>query len=149
MALQITSMIDVFTILLVFLLKSYSTEGHLVTIAEAIRLPVSSAEQVIHPAVTVAFNDQALFVDGDKLVDDVTPYLANSADLLIQPLYQALRERAERSKEIAAVNPAVVFTGEVILQGDREIPFRLLKKVIYTAGQAEYVNQSLAVFQEE
>ena len=41
------------------------------------------------------------------------------------------------------------FTGEITLQGDRKVPFRLLKKVIYTAGQAEYVNQSLAVMQEE
>ena len=47
------------------------------------------------------------------------------------------------------MNPAVVFTGEIVLQGDREIPFRLLKKIIYTAGQAEFLNQSLAVFQEE
>jgi hypothetical protein len=81
------------------------------------------------------------------LIDDVRPYLA-ADDLLIEPLYDALRGLAARSKEIAAVNSSVVFTGEIVLQGDREIPFRLLKKVIYTAGQAEYVNQSLAVFQE-
>lgn len=149
MTLQLTSMIDVFTILLVFLLKSYSTEGHLVTLAEAIRLPVSSAEQALHPAVRVAFNDRSLFVDESLVVEDVTPYLAEPGNLLIEPLYEALTARAERAKEIAAVNPSFVFTGEVILQGDRTIPFRLLKKVIYTAGQAEYVNQSLAVLQKE
>ncbi|GAB4285363.1 MAG: hypothetical protein Kow0092_39440 [Deferrisomatales bacterium] len=148
MSLQITSMIDVFTILLVFLLKSYSTEGHLVHIAEAIRLPASTARETIHPAVAVAFNGRSIYLDGEVLIEDVAPYVA-ARELLIEPLYGALRERAERSKEIAAANPAVVFTGEVVLQGDRDIPFRLLKKVIYTAGQAEYVNQSLAVFQEE
>lgn len=148
MSLQITSMIDVFTILLVFLLKSYSSEGHLVHIAEAIRLPVSTAQETIQPAVNIAFNEQSLYVDGDLLVADIAPYVA-SDELLIGPLYYALTERATRSKTIADVNPAVVFTGEVVLQGDREIPFRLLKKIIYTAGQAEYVNQSLAVFQEE
>ncbi len=148
MSLQITSMIDVFTILLVFLLKSYSSEGHLVQIAEAIQLPVSSAREAIHPAVVVAFNGEALFVDGQLLVDDIEPTVA-AEELLIEPLYQVLRERAARTQEIARVNPAVVFTGEIVLQGDRKIPFRLLKKIIYTAGQAEYVNQSLAVFQEE
>lgn len=147
MSLQITSMIDVFTILLVFLLKSYSADGHLVSIAKAIRLPVSTSEQVIHPAVNVAFNGEAVFLEGGLLIDDITPYAA-SDEMLIQPLYEALQGLATRSKEIAARNPAVVFTGEIVLQGDREIPFRLLKKVIYTAGQAEYVNQSLAVFQE-
>jgi biopolymer transport protein ExbD len=148
MSLQITSMIDVFTILLVFLLKSYSTETHLVQIAEVIRLPASTAREAIQPAVAVAFNDQALYVDGELLVADVSPFLV-SDEPLIEPLYQSLRDRAARTKEIAAQNPSVVFTGEIVLQGDREIPFRLLKKVIYTAGQAEYVNQSLAVLQEE
>ncbi len=148
MSLQITSMIDVFTILLVFLLKSYATEGHLVHIAEAIRLPASTATQAIQPAVSVAFNERSLYVDDELLVEDVGPYLA-SDDLLIEPLYRALQARADRTREIAARNPSVVFTGEVVLQGDREIPFRLLKKIIYTAGQAEYVNQSMAVYREE
>jgi len=148
MSLQITSMIDVFTILLVFLLKSYSSEGQLVQLAESIQLPVSTAEEALHPAVTVAFNGQSLFVDGLLLIDDVSPYVA-SDELLVPPLYDVLVEKAQRTREIAAVNPSVVFTGEIVLQGDREIPFRLLKKVIFTAGQAEYLNQSLAVFQEE
>lgn len=148
MTLNITSMIDVFTILLVFLLKSYSTEGHLVHIAEAVRLPVSTAQEALQPAATVAFNGKSLYLDGTLLVEDLTPYLT-AEDLLIPPLHDALRARADRAKEIAAVNPAVVFTGEIVLQGDRQIPFRLLKKIVYTAGQAEFVNQSLAVFQEE
>jgi biopolymer transport protein ExbD len=148
MSLQITSMIDVFTILLVFLLKSYSTETHLVQMAEAIRLPASTAKEAIQPAVAVAFNDESLYVDGELLLEDVSQFLP-AEDLLIEPLYQVLSARADRTKEIAARNPSVVFTGEVVLQGDREIPFRLLKKVIYTAGQAEYVNLSLAVLQEE
>lgn len=148
MSLQITSMIDVFTILLVFLLKSYSTEGHLVHIAEAIRLPTSTASLEVHPAVAVAFNNEALYLDGELLVDDVGPLVA-SDEMTIEPLRRALEERAARVREIAEKNPSVVFTGEIVLQGDREIPFRLLKKIIYTAGQAGYVNQSLAVFQEE
>jgi hypothetical protein len=37
----------------------------------------------------------------------------------------------------------------MVLEGDREIPFRLLKKILYTSGQAGFINQSLAVFQKE
>lgn len=146
--LQITSLIDVFTILLVFLLKSYATEGHIMRIAEAIQLPLSTARQELNPAVTVAFNDRALYLDGELLVEDVEPY-ARSQELIVPPLYRALEARAARLKKIAGKNPSVVFTGEIVLQSDRAVPFRLLKKVIYTAGQAEYVNQSLAVVQEE
>ena len=46
MVLQITSMMDIFTILLVFLLKSYSAEGQLVRIAEAIKVPTSTSIEV-------------------------------------------------------------------------------------------------------
>jgi biopolymer transport protein ExbD len=143
MILQITSLVDVFTILLIFLLKTYST-GFIMQIVESIKLPVSSAREELSPAVTVALNRQRLFVDGELLVADLSPY-EKADDLLVQPLYTALKMQADRLKRVAAANPNVVFTGEVIIQSDRQVPFRLLKKVIYTAGQAEYVNQSMAV----
>jgi biopolymer transport protein ExbD len=139
-------MMDIFTILLTFLLKSFSAEGQIMQIAEAIHLPTSTAQEAVHPAVTVAFNGDALYLDGELLIDNVRPY-TDSDDLVIAPLYAALSEKADELKAVAAENKAVDFTGEITLQGDRQVPFRLLKKVIYTAGQAEYVNQSLAVMQ--
>ena len=148
MSLQITSMIDIFTILLVFLLKSYSAEGQLVQIAKSISLPESTAIEDVHPAVAVGFNGNALYVDGKLLIDDVADVM-NSDDLLIEPLYAVLSQKAESLKAVAEVSDEVDFTGEIILQGDRNVPFRLLKKIIYTAGQAEYVNQSLAVYKGE
>ena len=146
MLLQITSLVDVFTILLIFLLKTYST-GFIMQIAEAIQLPLSTASETLNPAVVVAFNNRTLYVDGEVLVDDLALF-RQSEDLLVEPLYQALRVKADRLKKVAAGNPSVVFTGEIILQADKAVPFRFLKKVIYTAGQAEYVNQSLAVMQK-
>lgn len=143
MILQITSLVDVFTILLIFLLKTYST-GFIMQIVESIQLPVSSAREELSPSVTVALNRKSLFVDGEVLVTDLGPF-EQADDLLVPPLYNALKLQADRLKRVAAVNPNVVFTGEIIIQSDKEVPFRLLKKIIYTAGQAEYVNQSMAV----
>lgn len=148
MKLQITSMIDIFTILLVFLLKSYSAEGQLIQIAESIALPSSTAQEEVQPAVSVGFNGQSLYVDGKLLIEDVQPFI-DSEELLIEPLYAVLEQSAAHLKDIASVNEAVDFTGEIVLQGDKQVPFKLLKKIIFTAGQAEYVNQSLAVFKEE
>jgi biopolymer transport protein ExbD len=143
MILQITSLVDVFTILLIFLLKTYST-GFIMQIVESIKLPVSTAREELNPSVTVALNRKSLFVDGEVLVTDLAPY-EQADDLLVPPLYSALKTQADRLKKVAAQNPNVVFTGEIIIQSDKDVPFRLLKKVIYTAGQAEYVNQSMAV----
>jgi biopolymer transport protein ExbD len=147
MTLNVTSMIDIFTIILVFLLKSYSAEGHLIQIAESISLPISESQEEIHPAVSVGFNGDSLYVDGKLLIDDIVPYI-ESDEMLIEPLYVVLSESASRLQAVAEINEAVDFTGEIILQGDRKVPFRLLKKIIYTAGEAQYVNQSLAVFKE-
>lgn len=147
MSLQITSMIDIFTILLVFLLKSFSTEGHLVNIAKEIKLPASSAVESVHPGISVAFSGESLYFESELIVGDVKSVIA-SDEMLIEPLYAALKQNADKIKAVAEKNPSMVFTGEIVLQGDREIPFRLLKKIIYTAGQAEYVNQTLAVFQK-
>jgi len=140
-------MIDIFTILLVFLLKSFSTEGHLVNIAKEIKLPASVAHEAVHPGISVAFSEDALYFEKELIVDNVKAVIA-SDEMLIEPLYAALKEHADNIKKIAAKNPSMVFTGEITLQGDREIPFRLLKKIIYTAGQAEFVNQTLAVYKQ-
>jgi hypothetical protein len=56
---------------------------------------------------------------------------------------------AGQYEEISKLKPNAGFTGRLVLEGDREIPFRLLKKILYTCGQAGFINQSLAVFQKE
>ncbi|TAL18324.1 hypothetical protein EPN96_02135 [bacterium] len=147
-SIQITSLMDIFTTLLVFLMLNYAGEGAIVSIAESIKLPASQSQEQLHPAVAVAFNGKSLYVDGNVLIEDVTPYI-NSDEMMIEPLYAVLNTQAENLKKIAEVNKNIDFTGEILLQGDRQVPFRLLKKIIYTAGQAEYVNQSLVVFKEE
>lgn len=147
-AIQMTSLMDIFTTLLVFLMLNYAGEGAIVAVAESIKLPASKSQEQLHPAVAVAFNGKSLYVDGGVLIEDVTPYI-NSDDMMIEPLYAVLSAQAENLKKISETNKNIDFTGEILLQGDRQVPFRLLKKIIYTAGQAEYVNQSLVVFKEE
>ncbi len=147
-SIQITSLMDIFTTLLVFLMLNYAAEGAVVSIAESIKVPASKSQEEVHPAVAIAFNGKSLYVDGNVLIEDIAPYL-NSDEMMIEPLYNVLNAQAESLKKIAEANKNVDFTGEILLQGDRQVPFRLLKKIIFTAGQAEYVNQSLVVFKEE
>ncbi len=148
MSLQVTSMVDIFTIILVFLLKSYSAEGQLVQLAKSIVLPQSTAIEDVQPAVSVGFNGKSLYVDGKLLIEDILPVM-ESDELLIEPLYEVLSAQSEHLKSVAAQNKNIDFTGEIVLQGDKRVPFRLLKKIIFTAGQAEYFNQSLAVYKGE
>ncbi|UCG38029.1 MAG: biopolymer transporter ExbD [bacterium] len=146
--LNITSMLDMFTILIIFLLKSYSAEGLILTIPADLFLPFSTTQSSPEPGLVVELSRTTMVVDGRVLSVDLAAAEASEA-LLIPELYDVLMARARQYEEISAVNPDVDFTGRLVLEGDRDIPFSLLKKVLYTCGQAGFINQSLAVFQRE
>lgn len=148
LVLNITSMLDMFTILIIFLLKSYSAEGLIITIPADLQLPYSTTQTSPEPGLVVEVSEEALMVDGIALDVDLQE-VAASDRLIIDPLYELLVARARQYEEISRINPNAEFTGRLILEGDRQIPFRLLKKILYTCGQAGFINQSLAVFQEE
>jgi biopolymer transport protein ExbD len=147
LVLNITSMLDMFTILILFLLKSYSAEGVILTIPADLHLPFSSTEAVPEPGLIIELTQNTLVVDGVALDLDLQE-VETSDSIIIPGLYEHLRKKVQRYEEIASVNPEASFTGQMVLEGDRDIPFRLLKKILYTCGQAGFINQSLAVFQE-
>ena len=148
LVLNITSMLDMFTILIIFLLKSYSAEGLILTIPADLHLPQSTTQTAPEPGLIVEVTRDNLVVDGKMLQIDLDE-IRESDTLLIESLYEHLMVKARQYEEISALNPNAGFTGRLILEGDREIPFRLLKKILYTCGQAGFINQSLAVFQKE
>jgi len=146
--LNITSMLDMFTILIIFLLKSYSAEGIILTIPADLYLPTSTTQSAPEPGLIIELSQNSLIVDGTVLPVDLAK-IENSDSLLIPELLENLSEKVRWYEQISAVNPDVSFTGQMVLEGDRDIPFRLLKKILYTSGQAGFINQSLAVFQKE
>lgn len=148
LVLNITSMLDMFTILIIFLLKSYSAEGIILTIPADLHLPQSTTQSAPEPGLVVEVSRNALVVDG-KILDVDLNAIQHSEKLIIDNLYEHLMTKTRQYEEISKLNPNAGFTGRLILEGDREIPFRLLKKILYTCGQAGFINQSLAVFQKE
>ena len=87
-------------------------------------------------------------VDG-RILDIDLKAVQQSDDLIIRELYDHLMIKAAQYEQISSLNPNADFTGKLVLEGDREIPFRYLKKILYTCGQAGFINQSLAVYQKE
>jgi biopolymer transport protein ExbD len=147
LVLNITSMLDMFTILILFLLKSYSAEGMIITIPADLFLPDSTTQTSPRPGLVVELSQNHIVVDGEVIPVDLAQIEA-SEEILIPELFSHLITKARQYEEIASINPAASFTGQMILEGDREVPFRLLKKILYTCGQAGFINQSLAVFQK-
>jgi biopolymer transport protein ExbD len=148
---QITSMVDMFVILLVFLLKSYSTSPIQVNPNKDLTLPSSSSStDPAADALKLVVSEKGIFVDDKKIVDLQNGQLAavdsDSKDpLFIRILYNELDEQAKKSKAIAKVNDTVEFDGKIMMQADRELPYELLQKIMYTSSLAGYADLKLAV----
>ena len=148
LVLNITSMLDMFTILIIFLLKSYSAEGIILPIPADLHIPFSTTQTAPEPGLIVEVSMDRLVVDG-RILDIDLKAVQQSDDLIIRELYDHLMIKAAQYEQISSLNPNADFTGKLVLEGDREIPFRYLKKILYTCGQAGFINQSLAVYQKE
>jgi biopolymer transport protein ExbD len=147
--LNITSLMDIMTIILVFLLKSYSTEDIQIAPSDDLRLPVSSAKQAPEIAVNTVVTKVAIIVDGVKVasVSGGTVGDEYKRGTLISPLFDSLKEKADEAKATAERFAGSEFTGRLLLQIDRDIPFSLVREVMYTAGQAQFAEFKFVVYQ--
>jgi len=149
--LNIVAMMDMMTIILVFLLKSYSASSVSVTASEDVRPPISTTRSTPHDTVAVTITPKGILVGDRKVVE-----LQNSAiprrvldGRRVIPLDQALKKEVDKLKYIAARNPSAPFNHELSVIGDRKIPYDLLLTVLYTAGQDELENYRFVVIQKE
>lgn len=143
---QLTSLVDVMTILLVYLLKSFSAEGEIVTLSQELMLPESSAQKRPELTVVLAVNNRHILAEDEK-VADVANVLSRE-ELIIPGLHEWLGRRRQTTQQIGKYSTDTKFEGKITIQGDRRIRFRLLKKIMYTCGQQGYNNFLLAVQQK-
>ena len=144
----LTPIVNMSTILLIFLLMSYSTGGSLMYMAQNILMPESISREQLEPSVEVAVAKDRIYVDGEVVMDDLAPWYEN--DKLLMPiLYESLKQRSMKYRQMEKQVPLFRFLGKITIQADREIPYRLLKKVLYTADRADFPSITLAVYQRE
>lgn len=142
--LNLTSMMDAMTIILLFLLKTYSTHGQIVSPSKDLVLPYSFSQEPPKKKLTVSVTRENISVS-DKVI---VPVRSIRPDVpIIAPLYQELKKRAEEAKQNEELY-AIPFDQEVLIQGDQEIPFQLLFKVLYTCGQSEFNKLRLLTIRE-
>ena len=140
--LNLVSLIDIFTILIFFLLANAS-EVEVLPSTKAVRLPESTAEKTPKETVVVLVSNQDIVVQGRK-VSSVSEAMKADSDL-IAPLkaeldYHAGRQLIRREKEPR--NKAIT------IMGDKEISYRLLRKIMVTCARANYSDISFAVIQK-
>lgn len=153
-SLSITSMMDMMTIILVFLLKSYQTDDVSVAPSDDLQIPISSAEKAPKLAVNVVVSRKDIVVDGEWVVDLERAVSEETGDevlsipgeekrgQMVSKLYDVLLEKAESAKDLGARTQSddFDFKGEVLLQVDKRMPFSVVREVMFTAGQAQFGN---------
>jgi biopolymer transport protein ExbD len=136
---NLVSLIDVFTILIFFLLFNVGP-AELLTATRPIKLPESTAEQAPRETVVVTIAKDEIVV-GARTVASVREVMAQPGDL-IDGLRAALDEESQR-KPLPADTPAQARA--VTIMGDREIPYQLLRKVMATCAGANYADVAFAL----
>jgi biopolymer transport protein ExbD len=138
---NLVSLIDVFTILIFFLL---SNSGGVETLAspKAVKLPESVAQTAPRETVVVVVSGSEILVEGRKIAN-VADVIDVPGDLIV-PLKAELDLQASR-QVIRKENEAQ--SRRLTIMGDKDIPYRLLRKVMVTSAKANFADVSFAVRQ--
>ena len=135
-ALNLVSLMDIFTILVFFLMVN-SSEVEVLQTSSKIKLPDSNSEQRPKNQLMISVDEQDLVVQG-RSVAKVAEVLA-SKGLLIEGLQTELEYQAGRRGEM----PEGGY--KVTVVGDKELPYWLLKRILMTCQTTDFAQVSLAV----
>lgn len=142
-ALSLVSLMDIFTILVFFLLV-HSSDVETLPSAKSIRLPESVAEKSPKATIVVSVSNEDIIAQGRK-VASVAEVLDSGADV-IEGLKTELDYQATRR---AVTAEAASQPRAITILADKEVPYRLIKLVMVTCVRAGFENISLAVLKRE
>jgi biopolymer transport protein ExbD len=148
--LNITPMMDMMTIILVFLLKSFASSTSNLTFDQNLQPPKSTTLLKTKLAVSVVVTKKVLLVEGDAIapinLGKVDPTVKRDGEngYYITPLVEILEKHARREKKVAELTGSK-FEAQLMIVADQTTPYRLLTEVIYSCGQAGYANYRLLV----
>lgn len=151
-ALMLTSMLDILTTILFFLMKNYSQVQSDFTVGKDISLPYSSSVQPPMPALQLVVTQKAVLLDNNPISlivnGDIDKKDLYRDGITIVPLAQELKKQKERSI-VQNSTDKNSFIGSIVMQADKGLQFNVLKKVIYTAGVSDFVMFRLALLKKE
>jgi biopolymer transport protein ExbD len=148
--LMLTSMMDMFTIILIFLLFSFSTHPETFRLDKDLELPHSSAEQGYQKTIEIVLSKNELRL-GDEVMAEVRGHSIiglSPDDPASSTLYRRLK--AKRAEQTAgAAEDATGEAPHILFLCDQSHSFKTINSVIKAAGMAGYPNFQFAVLEEK
>ncbi|MDB5106120.1 MAG: Biopolymer transport protein ExbD/TolR [Fibrobacteres bacterium] len=143
-ALIITSLVDVFVIVLVYLIRSISSEGSLMTSADNLVLPMSQrSKSPTEISLTIIGDQKHITVDDQVLME--TEVVRKQDSLLVKPVLEILTKKREEERKAEVLGLIKEATGKVVVQFDKNTPYDIVTKIMATCGYAGYNNIKFAV----
>ncbi len=131
-------MTDMFTILLVFLLQTYSTNDVQLEAIDGLRLPASNTERNPVDGLKISLSPTELKFDKTKIANVQNNTIESSVidpqdTNFIKPLFDELQKFNKENEKSAKI-------GKVLFQADQNLPYSAIRKVMYTASMAGFPN---------
>ena len=158
--LQLTSMMDVMVIIVVFLLKSYATSLNSFSTVPGMKLPVSDSDDNPPDSLEVIVTPASITFENQKILDfQVTAAAAGSSEAgyafrptdldegnrRIVSLYDALVQAKQKAELLREKSPArdangnpLPFDGILAIEADKGVQYDTIRKIMYTAAAAGY-----------
>lgn len=144
--LNVVPMVDMMVILVIFLLQQFSSTGEVLYMQKDIKLPDANHGQTIEVAPVIAISPQEVVVSGVK-VAEISDLDAEGGYLNIPGVEERLRDEKKRWDFIHQQDPDKRWDGAVNIQADKGVPFRIVKRVMYSCGVAGYFNVNFAALE--
>ncbi|MDD0852430.1 biopolymer transporter ExbD [Halobacteriovorax sp. GB3] len=148
--LDITSLLDILVILLVFLLRSYNSSGVVLNVPKGVELPKSESSSINTSGVMVQVSPDKIWVDDKLILDNSETGAHNSRDRRIIALYNELVKKKNEIKRVEKMSPnADKFSGNINLIIDKTIKYSFMKKLMLTCAEAGFKSYKFIVLGEE
>jgi biopolymer transport protein ExbD len=135
--LNLTSLMDIFTILLIFLLVNNNNAAKLPE-DQDIQLPESTAQELPNDVLIIQVSATNVIIDGRKIAD--TQAVRAQEERTVDALVEELKYRASR-----ALAMDVEEEREVMIQADRDVPYAVIKKLMRSCMETPYTKVAFAV----
>ena len=140
--LLITPLVDMFVIIVLFLIANFSATGEVLFMTKDIVLPDAAHGTDIEMKPVIQVSKTAILVQGEAVAQ--TDQLGKDEYWNIPALEEKLRDEKKRLEVLHEGDKEGGFKGEVNIQADKDVEFSIIKRVMYSANQAGYYNLNFA-----
>jgi biopolymer transport protein ExbD len=140
--LNLTAMMDIFTIILVFLIKQYEAAPQNISLSEDLTPPKTTSEAEMIPGVALTISKTSILLDNKLVVN-----IEKGVPLTPTQWATVAKALADRRDTIIAISDrgGAKFTGDVMVIADGDVPYETLSGALLQAGNEKYTTYRLVL----